>query len=299
MAALNYATQYQRTLTAAYPYVLKFGKLFTTPNNELYKPVDAKTIKIPKITTSGRFNASRDTITPFARNANNDWETKELTNYREWNTLIDNVDVIETNLVMTMANVTKTFNEFQKFPEKDRYLVSKIYADWVANGATADTTALTAANILSKIDAYMEACDEARVPESGRLLYVTPPVNTLIKSAVALQRYLTTSDKALGRTISRIDELEIIRVPSDLMKTVFDFTSGSVAGTGAAQINMFLVHPTSILTPEIYSAAGFQEPSVLTKFKWVYAEVACEDAFILNDRAGAINFNITNPPSQG
>ncbi len=42
MAALNYAESYLQALAQKYPYVLYFGKLFTTPNNQLYKVIDAK-----------------------------------------------------------------------------------------------------------------------------------------------------------------------------------------------------------------------------------------------------------------
>ena len=35
--------------------------------------------------------------------------------YREWDTIVDpKMDIVETNNVATIANATKTFNEFQK-----------------------------------------------------------------------------------------------------------------------------------------------------------------------------------------
>ena len=59
---LNYATGYQQALEQQFPYVLYFGKLFSTPNNGRYRWVDSSTIKIPTITTSGRVDGDRDTI---------------------------------------------------------------------------------------------------------------------------------------------------------------------------------------------------------------------------------------------
>ena len=37
MAALNYATQYAQALGQAYPYVLYFGRLYSTENNGKYR----------------------------------------------------------------------------------------------------------------------------------------------------------------------------------------------------------------------------------------------------------------------
>ena len=54
MAALNYAKSYSRALAQAFPYVLNFGALYNTPNNNVYRWVNAKTIEIPRISTTGR-----------------------------------------------------------------------------------------------------------------------------------------------------------------------------------------------------------------------------------------------------
>lgn len=53
MAVLNYAKQYQQALEQNFPYVLYFGALYATPNNGRYKWVNAKTIEIPSISTTG------------------------------------------------------------------------------------------------------------------------------------------------------------------------------------------------------------------------------------------------------
>ena len=60
--------------------------------------------------------------------------------------------------------------------------------------------------------------DEAFVPSSGRILYVTPHTNTLIKNAKDLQRMLGATESVIKRSINRVDELTIEVVPSKLMK---------------------------------------------------------------------------------
>ena len=296
MATVNYAESYERALAQAYPNVLNFGELYNTSNNQTYKFVDSKTIHIPSISVGGRTNVNRDVMNgSFQRNVDNSFETKTLTFYREWSTSIDPADVLDTNMILTIQNATQVFNETQKFPEKDAYTVSKIYADWVAEGKTADTTPLTVDNILAVFDKLMEAMDEALVPSTGRLLYVTPAVKTLLKSASNIGLSKSVEHQAnINRVVDRLDEVELITVPSFLMKTAYDFTTGFEPSASAKQINLFLVHPTAILTPSKYAFVGMEAPAAGTKGDYIYYEKEYADVFILNNRTGAIAFNITD-----
>ena len=190
METLNYAQAYAQALAQAYPYVLHFAALRSTENDARYKWTGANTIQIASLTTSGRTDGDRDTIEHAKRNYANAWEPKTLANHRQWSTLVHPMDIDETNQVASIQNITKVFNEEQKFPEMDAYLVSKVFAEWGAAGGTADTTVLTVENVLSLFDKYMEAMDEARVPATGRLLYVTPAIKTILKNATEMARYI-------------------------------------------------------------------------------------------------------------
>lgn len=296
MAAVNYAESYERALAQAYPNVLNFGELYNVANNQTYKFVDSKTIHIPSISVTGRKNVNRDAIDGnFQRNVDNSFETKTLTFYREWSTSIDPADVLDTNMILTIQNATKVFNEEQKFPEKDAYTISKIYADWVAEGKEADKTVLSVDNVLLVFDKLMEAMDEALVPSNGRLLYVTPAVKTLLKQAsqIGLSRNVQTGANVINRVVDRLDEINLISVPSFLMKTAYNFTTGFEPSGSAKQINMFLVHPSAILTPSKYAFVGMEAPAAGTKGDYIYYEKEYSDVFILNNRTGAIAFNIT------
>ena len=295
MAAVNYAESYERALAQAYPNVLNFGELYNVANNQTYKFVDSKTIHIPSISVTGRKNVNRDAIDGnFQRNVDNSFETKTLTFYREWSTSIDPADVLDTNMILTIQNATKVFNEEQKFPEKDAYTISKIYADWTAEGKQADKTALTVDNVLIVFDKLMEAMDEALVPSNGRLLYVTPAVKTLLKQAsqIGLSRNVQTGANTINRVVDRLDEIKLISVPSFLMKTAYNFTTGFEPSGSAKQINLFLVHPSAILTPSKYAFVGMEAPAAGTKGDYIYYEKEYSDVFILNNRTAAIAFNM-------
>lgn len=310
-AALNYATEYQRALSQMWPYVLNFGALYSTPNNGRFRWVNAKTIEIPSISTTGRVDANRDTIAFAQRNYENAWETKTLSNQRKWSTLVHPKDIDQTNMVTTIANITQVFNEEQKFPEMDAYTVSKIYHDWTTSidgdaahgayvGKTADTTQLTTTSILGVFDQLMLKMDNARVPANGRILYVTHEVKSMLKNAQidannTLGRSISVESgpNAIDRRISRLDEVQVIGVPATLMKTLYSFTSGWAPAQTAAQINMMLIHPLAVITPVSYTFSRLDAPSAMSEGKYVYYEESFEDVFILNKKADAIQFNIT------
>lgn len=306
--ALNYATEYQRALEQAYPYALYFGKLYSTPNNGRFNWINSKTIEIPSISTTGRTNADRDSIGTAQRNYNNAWETKTLVNERKWSTLVHPKDIDQTNMAASITNITQVFNEEHKFPEMDAYTISKIYHDWTTSvggdaahdaytGKAASTVALTVENVLEEFDKLMLAMDNARVPATGRVLYVTFEVKTLLKNAAELQRTwdVQSSADSINRVVNRLDEVEIIGVPAVLMKTKYDFSdvNGWAPATDAKQINMCLILPTAVITPVSYTFSKLDVPSALTEGKYYYYEESFEDVFILNKKADAIQFNIT------
>ena len=295
MAAVNYAESYERSLAQAYPNVLHFGELYASTNNSIYTFLNAKTIHIPSISVTGRTNVDRDVMNgSFKRNVDDSYEDKTMQFYREWSTSIDPADVDDTNMVLTIQNATQVFNETQKFPEKDAYTISKIYADWTAQGGTADQTALTVDNVLTVFDKLMEAMDEKLVPYAGRVLYVTPAVKTLLKNASQIGLRKDVSGQAnINRIVDRLDEVTLSTVPSVLMKTAYDFDTGFEAASGAKQVNMFLVHPSAIITPSKYSFVGVEAPAAGTKGDYIYYEKEYSDVFILNNRTAAIAFNIT------
>lgn len=294
MAGINYAAQYSQALAQAYPYVLNFGRLYATENNGRYRMgEDGKTIYIPSIKTTGRVASDRDTIAMATRNYDNAWEPKTLKNQRKWSTLVHPKDIDQTNEVASIQNITQTFNEENKFPEMDAYLISTLYSLWSAEGMTADTTELTANNVLAVFDKLMLAMDEARVPANGRILYVTNEVKTMLKQAAGISRNFNVQNGGndINRNVSRIEEVEIIGVPSTLMRTSYDFSTGWVVKEDALQINMFLVHPSAVITPVSYQFSQLDPPSAVTEGKYIYFEESFEDVFILNKKKDGLQFN--------
>ena len=245
---VNYASEYSRALAQQYPYLSYFAALLAANNSNLYKSGMGKTMYIPSLEVSGARAVNRDQITgTFNRNWNNEYQSVTLEMDREWDTLVDPLDIVETDDVATIANITRAFNEMQKIPEMDAYIAAKLFS-FVT---TPDTTALTAANILEKWDTYLAGMTDARVNRDRVEAYMTPAVYKLLKEAAGITRFVSTDEgyRGIDRNVARLDGVRITEVPSDVMKSSYVFTEGFVPATGARQINMILVDPMAVAVP--------------------------------------------------
>ena len=138
---VNYAAQYSRELANAYPYLSYYGDLWNQGESVRFRPLRGKTVYIPSMTTSGSRPVNRDRIDGvFNRNWNLDWQSADLDMDREWDTLVDPMDMAQTDEVATIANVTRTFNEFQKIPEQDAYMSAHLADFAIGFGGTDSTT---------------------------------------------------------------------------------------------------------------------------------------------------------------
>lgn len=297
--AINYADKYQNAVQQAfYDGHLYSADLWNSPSNTLIQWDGAKHIKLPRLSiTAGRKDRARRTITTPEVNYSNDWDSYELENERYWSTLVDPLDVNESNMVLSIANVTKQFNLDSKMPEMDREMFSKLYGRKAEldNGKGISTDTLDEKNILVAFDQMMANFDEARIPSTNRILYVTPTINAILKRADAINRTLVVGDATnIQRTVHSLDEVTINVVPSDLMQTKFDFTVGSKTVDDAKQIQMMLIYNGVQVAPQKYSFVGFDAPSAANSGNYLYYEQAYDDVFLLKTKTAGIEFVVAD-----
>ena len=299
MANVNYATKYAQALQQKFTQALSFNALYSSPNNQNIQFVGAKTVKIPRITTGGFTDVDRDVVGGFTRRADNAYDTKTIEHDREFKTLVDPVDVDESNMALSIANITRVFNDEHKIPEMDKYAASKLFSEYTAFGGTADETELTTANVLDQFDAMMMEMDDAEVPQEGRILYATPQMKVLLKQAESIQRKLevTNNNGSISRNVYSLDDVNIVTVPSSRMKTAYDFTDGAVADVAAQQINLILIHPATVITPQKYEFVSLDEPSAKTGGKHLYYERKYWDLFVIESKVDGIKFNVEAVPA--
>lgn len=287
---VNYAAEYSRALSNAYPYMSYFGAIWGANNSNLYRPGMGKTMYIPSMTVKGSRAVNRDQITgTFERNWNNEFTPVTLQMDREWDTLVDPMDIDETNDVATIANITRTFNELQKIPEMDAFLAAKLHS-FVT---TPDTTTLTAANILEKWDTYLANMTDARVNRDRVEAYMTPAIYKLLKEAAGITRFVSTDEgyRGIDRNVARLDGVRITEVPSDIMKTAFDFSEGFAPANTAKQINLIMVDPLAVAAPVKYETSMMSAPTAQSKGKYLYYERYYYGAFAMPNRAAGIIAN--------
>ena len=301
MAQMNYAAQYGRELANAYPYLSYFGDLWNAGESQRFKPLQGKTVYIPSMSTTGAKAVNRDAIDGnFTRNFDINWEAKTLEMDREWDTLIDPLDMMETNEVATIANVTQTFNQFQKIPEQDAYMASKL-AGFAAQHGGIVTTVPSADNILTLWDNALAYMTDQRVNRDRLRCKVIPSVYKLLKEATGLTRFVETGAgiQNVDRNIARLDGVQIEEVPSDMMKTAYDFTVGFAPSVSAAQINMLFYDSMAIAAPIIYDTSMISAPTAQSKGKYLYYERYYYDVFCLSQRQAGVYALLSAGPSLG
>ena len=292
---LKYAETFAPALEQKYAKELASYELFQS--NKQVKFIDAQTIKLPSITLSGYKDHTRGSLGFNQGTITNEWEPKKLAHDRSIEFVIDPMDVDETNKVVSIGNVQNTLEEEQTIPEKDSYVFSKLYTEattYATDGATISTEALTTENILEQFDSAMEKMDEAGVPGAGRLLYVTPKVNKLLKEAKDIQRVMgVTGEGSVKRSIYDLDDVKIKVVQSARLKSKYNFTEGCVAAVDAKQINFILVHPTAVIARDKYSYINAFEPGEdsRTADNYLLQSRFYMDAFLVKNRANGIYIN--------
>jgi hypothetical protein len=300
VAALNYAESYQQGLQQTWNTRRYFDDLWNCPMNSTVQFINANTIKLPHLNvTNGRKPYDRETISTPARNYENSWENKTLSFDRYWDTLVDPVNIDETNMATTIANITNQYNRDEKIPEQDKYMISKLYSEKQRADAGAGNVSvlLTVDTVLEQFDAIQEAMDEAEVPADGRVVYITPHINTILKQAKELNRYLITNapgNDVVNRRVASLDNLTFKVVPASRMKTLYDFTTGAGDAAGALQIDAMVIHHECMAAPEKYAFVGIDAPTAKTAGKWLYFERSYSDVFVFDKKSNGLIF-ITEP----
>lgn len=292
MAVYDYAETFTNLLQQKYEKELCSDAL--AQSNQQVKFINAQTIKLPRMTISGYKDHTR---TPGFNTGtmSNDWEAKKLEHDRDVEFWIDPMDIDETNLTLSVANIQNTFESEQAIPEKDSYRYSKLHAELTKYSGRIDTTVITAANFLEAFDEEMAIMDEAGVPEEGRILYVTPSMKKIIKEAEGIQRVLSvTTPSTINRNVHSLDDVTIKMVPAARMKTKYNFTEGCVPAEGAKQINWILIHTSCVVCRDKYSYIKLFTPGTdsRTADGYLYQNRNYGDLFLLEKKVEGCAMNV-------
>lgn len=292
MAVYEYSETFTDFLQKKYAKELCSDAL--TQSNPQVKFINAQTIKLPSMAVSGYKDHTR---TPGFNmgTMSNSWEPKKLTHDRDIEFWIDPMDIDETNLTLSVANIQNAFETDQAIPEKDSYRFSKLHAELTTYSGRIDTTVIDATNFLEAFDTEMAIMDEAGVPEEGRTLYVTPTMRKIVKEAEGIQRMITVNTPStINRKVHSLDDVTIKMVPAARMKTKYNFTEGCVAAADAKQINWILIHTSCVVCRDKYSYIKLFTPGTdsRTADGYLYQNRSYGDLFLLEKKIEGCSMNV-------
>lgn len=184
---------------------------------------------------------------------------------------IDRLDTDETAGQLEAGSALARELREVVIPEIDTYVINKMVA---GAGTTPAAASLTKSNIYEKILAGSEALDDAEVPDTERVLIVSPAVYTLLKQAVEFDNTDVGVEMRLKGVVGLLDGMAVVRVPSVRLPQNFGF---------------MVCHPCATVAPVKLEDYGVHNDTVLSSGSIVTGRV-CYDAFVLDNKADAIYY---------
>lgn len=239
----------------------------------------AHSVKVYKITTSkmndyGRSGPAEGNWSRYGAVEGLSATTEEmiLKKDRSFTFAIDALDEDETAQQLAAASALARQNREVVIPEVDAH----VYGVMCANaGHKPAAVALTATNVYTEILKASQALDDAEVPETGRVLVVTPAVYVLMKKCKDIVMETDVgSDLRLKGVIGILDGMNVLKIPAVRLPADFGFMAAHPCATVApVKLETFNIHQNP---PGISGA--------LVEGRVVY------DAFVLENKAQALYY---------
>ena len=187
----------------------------------------AHSVKIRKVSTSemtdyGRTGPAEGNWSRFGSPAdlNVTPETFTLSRDRSFSFVVDKLDENETDGALAPATALARQLREVVIPEVDCHTLTKI----VAGAGTVQFKALSSTNIYNEIIAANKIVDDNDVPESGRVLVVTP--DTLLKmkgNSTVVMATNAGSETVRNGVIGMLDGMTVLKVPASRLPAGFGF----------------------------------------------------------------------------
>ena len=272
---IELATQYL-------PYV---DELFTTESkqslltNQDFTWDGAHTIKVYRVTTAdmndyGRAGPDTGNWSRYGPLQSLDATTQAMTlrKDRSFTFAVDKLDTDETKQQLQAASALARQLREVVVPEVDGWT----YLQMVENaGITPTAAALTKANIYEKFIGGTNALDNSEVPDTGRVLLVTPDTWLLLKqNKDVLMSMTVANDMVLRGVVASLDGMNIVRVPANRLPEDFGFLIAHPVAT---------VAPTKLADYKIHQdPPGISGSLVEGRLNY--------DAFVLENKADALYY---------
>ena len=188
---------------------------------------------------------------------------------RSFTFALDKLDVDETKAALQAAAALARQLREVVIPEVDTYVYGKV----VAGAGTTETGELTDKNVYDAILKATEVLDTAEVPETDRVLLVTPDTYTIMKknASIVMATDVGQDMRKLG-VIGMLDGATISKVPKIRLPEDVDFV---------------LIHPSATVAPvKLEDYKIHQDPPGISG-NLVEGRIAY-DAFVLENKTKGI-----------
>ena len=181
---------------------------------------------------------------------------------------IDRLDADETAL-QAGESLARQLREVV-VPEVDKYVYDKM----TAGAGKKVTKALTKGNIYTEILAGSEYLDDKEVPDTERVLLVTPATYTLMKQATVFDSTEVGADMKIKGVVGYIDGMAVVKVPAVRLPANFGF---------------MIAHPSACTAPVKLEDYTVHESTPLSSGQVITGRI-CYDAFVLENKRDGIYY---------
>ena len=277
--AINLVTKFQPYVDEAFTAGSKASML----TNKDFNWSGAHTIKIHKVNTVPMSDYDRAGTGENASRygalgkVENTIEEMTLTKDRSFAFVIDTLDNDETDGVLSAAAALGRQQREVIIPEVDTY----VYSVMTANAGTKVTSVtLTSNNLYDEIIQATETMDNNDVPDTGRILTVTPATYRLLKKCpdLDIDCYITADQKAKG-VVGMIDGMDVVKLPAKRLPAKFGF---------------MIAHPVATVAPTKLEEYRTHDNPPGISGKLVEGRIVY-DAFVLDNKKMAIYYEENKP----
>lgn len=247
--------------------------------NQDFTWTGAHTIKVYKVTTSemndyDRNGANEGNWSRYGAVKDLDATTEEFTlkKDRSFTFAIDKLDNDETQQQIQAASALARQNREVVIPEVDAYT----YGVMAQNAGTAPAAVeLTTTNLYSEILKGSLALDDANVPETARVLVVTPAVYNIMKQCKDIVMETNVGNELrLQGVIGILDGMNVQKIPASRLPDKFGF---------------MIAHPSATVAPVKLEDYTIHENPPGISGSLVEGRI-CYDAFVLDNKKKAIYY---------
>lgn len=289
--AIDLVTKFQ-------PYT---DELFSTESkralltNQDFDWTGAHSIKVYKVTTSqmndyGRNAPETGNWSRYGALADLDATTEEFALKKDRSFIfgVDRLDTDETAGQVAAASALARQEREKVIPEVDTYTYGVMCS---GAGHKPEAVALTSENIYDEILKASTALDTVEVPETGRVLVVTPATYQLLKKCKDITMETDVGNELrLKGVIGIIDGLTVQKIPANRLPENFGFMVAHPCAT---------VAPVKLEDYQVHNDTIYMSGSVVTGR-------ICYDAFVLDNKKKAIYYQAipaaakpTTPETEG